>query len=99
MLRTNADGLGKYLCGSVVFSNLSHFEMGIRVMRKVFIDYSYSLTASRNVFVPHILGILASSFVLSLLVIEAEYCDVSVFSVFIESSSLSFRSLFASLRR
>jgi hypothetical protein len=59
--------------------------MGIRVMRKVFIDYSYSLTASRTVFVPHILGILANSFVSSLLVIETEYCDVSVFRVFLES--------------
>jgi hypothetical protein len=61
--------------------------MGIHVMRKVFIDYSYSLTALRIVFVPHILGILENSFVLSLLVIETEYCDVSVFSVFSESSS------------
>lgn len=87
MLRTISGMLGKYLCGSVVFSNLSHFEMGIHVMRKVFIDYSYSLTASRIVFVPHILGILEKSFVFSLLVIEAECCDVSVFNVCSESSA------------
>jgi hypothetical protein len=43
VLRTSAGVLGKYLCGSVVFSNLSHFEMGIHIMRKVFIDYSHSL--------------------------------------------------------
>ena len=55
--------------------------MGIHVMRKVFIDYSYSLTASRIVFVPHILGILANTFVSSQLLIEAEYCYVSAFSV------------------
>jgi hypothetical protein len=55
VLRTTAGVLGKYLFGSVVFSDLSHFEIGIHVMRKVFIDYSYSLTASRIVFVPQIL--------------------------------------------
>ena len=43
-----------------MFSNLIHFQMGIRVMWKVFIDYSYSLTASRIIFVRHILGILAN---------------------------------------
>jgi len=71
--------------------------MGVHVIRKVFIDYSYSLTASRTVFVRHMLGILANSFVFSLLVIEAEYCDVSVFRVWRESSTRSFRSLFANL--
>jgi hypothetical protein len=53
--------------------------MEIHIMRKVFIDYSYSLTASIIVFVLHIHGILANNLTFSLLVIEAEYCDVSVF--------------------